>query len=190
MGKVRFKYDLSGQDCGHTLCVVPSLATALLAEIADGFAAATDLWRPLVTSDLPQRRCERLLVDEHYEVWLLQWGAGHGVELHDHGSSAAAFTVVQGELIDISPMTDDTICRRTLTVGNRRLLRPGAVHDVVNASSTPAVSVHVYSPPLTSMTYYDPLTLTPLRTEPVPFAPPVLDSVDPRELHPASSTSR
>jgi hypothetical protein len=28
------------------------------------------------------------------------------------------------------------------------------VHDVVNAASEPAVSVHAYSPPLTAMSYY------------------------------------
>jgi hypothetical protein len=29
------------------------------------------------------------------------------------------------------------------------------VHDVRNLSTSPSVSVHAYSPPLTSMTYYD-----------------------------------
>ncbi len=29
------------------------------------------------------------------------------------------------------------------------------VHDVRNISDAPAVSVHAYSPPLTTMTYYD-----------------------------------
>jgi len=29
------------------------------------------------------------------------------------------------------------------------------IHDVRNAGERPAVSVHAYSPPLTSMTYYD-----------------------------------
>ncbi len=29
------------------------------------------------------------------------------------------------------------------------------VHDVRNLSDAPAVSVHAYSPPLTTMTYYD-----------------------------------
>jgi hypothetical protein len=29
------------------------------------------------------------------------------------------------------------------------------VHDVVNAAERPAVSVHVYSPPLTAMSYYE-----------------------------------
>ncbi len=32
---------------------------------------------------------------------------------------------------------------------------PGLVPDVHNVRTTPAVSLHVYSPPLTAMTYYD-----------------------------------
>ena len=32
---------------------------------------------------------------------------------------------------------------------------PRYVHDVRNTSTAPAVSVHAYSAPLTSMTYYD-----------------------------------
>ena len=40
------------------------------------------------------------------------------------------------------------------------------VHDVRNLGDEPAVSVHTYSPPLTSMTYYDLADgeLTPIRT--------------------------
>ena len=40
----------------------------------------------------------------------------------------------------------------------------GAVHDVVNQAAEPATSIHVYSPPLTQMTYYDPETLRPVET--------------------------
>jgi hypothetical protein len=44
----------------------------------------------------------------------------------------------------------------------------GAVHDLVNPAPTPALSVHVYAPRLTHMTYYDHRPsgfLRPLRTQ-------------------------
>ena len=50
----------------------------------------------------------------------------------------------------------------------------GAVHDVVNRSSEPATSIHVYSPPLSQMTYYDPATLRPVETVRLDEEPPVL----------------
>ena len=40
-------------------------------------------------------------------------------------------------------------------VGGLRSFGARHVHDVYNPYATPAVSVHVYSPPLTVMSYYD-----------------------------------
>jgi hypothetical protein len=164
-----------------------SLPPSLLAEIAEGFAAATRLWRPLVRSTLPERRSDRLLLDEHYEVWLLQWGAGHGLELHDHGGSSAAFTVLRGELVELTPMDDGAICRREHREGATVRLPAHAIHDVSNVTATSAVSIHVYSPPLTTMTYYDPITLEPMRREQVDA--PAVVALPSRENHPASSVT-
>jgi hypothetical protein len=46
------------------------------------------------------------------------------------------------------------------------------VHDVVNAGDEPAVSVHVYAPPLVAMTFYEVAgdAVRPVRTEAVPPA--------------------
>jgi hypothetical protein len=43
----------------------------------------------------------------------------------------------------------------TLGPGSVRSFGPRYVHDVANNSSRPAVSVHVYSPPLTSMRRFE-----------------------------------
>jgi len=40
---------------------------------------------------------------------------------------------------------------RTLAAGAQRVFAPGYVHEVVNDSLTPAVSLHVYFPGLTNM---------------------------------------
>lgn len=42
-----------------------------------------------------------------------------------------------------------------LAVGAARSFGPGHIHDVRNSSAAPAVSVHAYSPPLTSMQRFD-----------------------------------
>ena len=39
--------------------------------------------------------------------------------------------------------------------GRIRPFGAGHVHDMVNASAAPAVSVHAYSPPLTAMRRYE-----------------------------------
>jgi hypothetical protein len=45
--------------------------------------------------------------------------------------------------------------QRTITAGDVRAFGPRYVHDVVNASGEPAVTVHAYSPPLTAMRRYE-----------------------------------
>ncbi|MFJ4964516.1 Cysteine dioxygenase [Streptomyces sp. ADI96-02] len=81
-----------------------------------------------------------------YEVWLLSWVPGQGSGRHDHGRSAGVLTVLDGEL------TEHTASgTRTLGPGAQRVFAPGYVHEVVNDSLEPAVSLHVYYPGLTEM---------------------------------------
>jgi predicted metal-dependent enzyme (double-stranded beta helix superfamily) len=44
---------------------------------------------------------------------------------------------------------------RVLAQGAVRSFGPNYVHDVANTSDRPAISVHAYSPPLTSMQHYE-----------------------------------
>lgn len=63
------------------------------------------------------------------------------------------------------------------------------VHDVVNQSEDPATSVHVYSPPLRAMTYYDPATGEAEETVTVEREVPVLSSwYGARLLHPTGAS--
>jgi hypothetical protein len=83
----------------------------------------------------------------------------------------------------------DSVERR-LTAGRVWPVPVGAVHDVVNRSPEPATSIHVYSPPLTQMTYYDPATLRPVETVQLGHAPPVLGPRAPSFLlHPSNRAS-
>jgi mannose-6-phosphate isomerase-like protein (cupin superfamily) len=125
---------------------------------------------------------------ECYEVWVLGWWPGQSVELHDHGDSHAAFTVVEGELVEVTGRSDGGLDRLELPTGATRLVRAGTRHDVLNLGTGPATSIHVYSPQLTSMTFYDAIDQQVLRVE--PMAPDDLDAVWPdqaahRWLHPS-----
>src|SRR4051794_36408506 len=111
------------------------------------------MWRPLAEHEGPDRHSARLLVTDEYEAWLLGWLPGHRVDLHDHGPSSAAVVVVAGELVELRPLCGKTV--RTLTIDEPVTVPVGEVHDIVNLSDAPATSIHVYSPPLTEMTFYD-----------------------------------
>lgn len=158
----------------------------MLADIALGFAAATPLWRPLVCHDPAHRRPVRLIASERYEVWAIGWTTGQQVRLHDHGGSAGAVVVAEGELVEVIPLGAGDAVERTLEAGRPRHVAVGTVHDVVNRGPAPATSIHVYSPPLTTMTYYDAATLAPVGTAAVaPERPALASAAGARVLHPS-----
>ena len=137
----------------------------------------------VVDFDAQRRWHRRLYRDGRVDVWLISWLPEQGTQLHDHGGSAGAFTVVEGALAEAvlvrqsSAAASSAVARPAAgaSVGGvgvgaagaatlrERRHRTGAtvgfdgrhVHDVRNLDRVPAVSVHAYSPPLTSMTFYD-----------------------------------
>ena len=105
----------------------------------------------------PDHRCyRRLRSDDTVDVWLIGWATGQATELHDHGDSLGALTVVSGVLSERrwAPHRGG-IRARPLHAGRSQGFRLGHVHDVINSSAMSAVSVHAYSPPLTVMSYYE-----------------------------------
>ncbi|MFF7365966.1 cysteine dioxygenase [Streptomyces sp. NPDC008125] len=119
---------------------------AEFAGLARSIAADRAQWAPLVQYDATTRWYHRLRTGPGYEVWLLSWVPGQGSGLHDHGLSSGVLTVLEGELTERTE-------RGTRTVGadSQRVFAPGYVHEVVNDSLAPAVSLHVYFPGLTEM---------------------------------------
>lgn len=128
-----------------------------LAALALAIARRPDLWRPLVRHDPDLRWHCRLADLGDVEVWLLGWTFAQEVELHDHGGSAGAFAVAAGELFeDFTEIGDPRPLRSAFCpAGVARAFGPTRIHHVTNRSSAPATSVHVYSPPLTAMRFYD-----------------------------------
>lgn len=103
--------------------------------------------------DAENRWSVRLRADDYTDVWLISWTPDQSTRLHDHAGSLGALTVVTGELVE--HYWEDGLRTRTLAEREGGRFPLGHVHDVVNASDVPAVSVHAYSPPLTAMHYYE-----------------------------------
>jgi quercetin dioxygenase-like cupin family protein len=109
---------------------------------------------PFVEFAAGERWHRRIYRDRRMDVWLISWLPSQGTQLHDHGGSSGAFTVLTGELAEAA-VAGDELCEQPRRAGESVSFGPRYVHDVRNVSDTPAVSVHAYSPPLTTMTYYD-----------------------------------
>jgi hypothetical protein len=94
-----------------------------------------------------------------FDAWLIAWPKGGKVELHDHGVSTGAVSVISGALVEAVPRRNDagrlTLVRHELQAGATLGFGAGHVHDVTNESDEFARSLHVYSPALTSMTFYE-----------------------------------
>ncbi|MET9956649.1 cysteine dioxygenase family protein [Streptomyces sp. NPDC006339] len=118
--------------------------------LAREIAADRALWAPYVEYDATTRWYHRLRTGPGYEVWLLSWLPGQGSGNHDHGPSSGVVTVLEGELTERTRRG-----ARTLTPGTQQVFAPGYVHEVVNDSLEPAVSLHVYYPGLTEMPMHE-----------------------------------
>ena len=121
-----------------------------LTEIARGLASVIPPWREAS----PERWYEQVLATDAYDVWVIGWPPGTFVGLHDHDDAGAAICVVDGELVEVRPARAGSP-EWQLRAGQSVTVEPGVVHDVVNRSDRPATSVHVYSPPLRTMRFYE-----------------------------------
>jgi predicted metal-dependent enzyme (double-stranded beta helix superfamily) len=117
-------------------------------------------WVTRVRLDPAGRWYERIVVTDDYEAWLISWLPGQSTGFHDHGDSAGAFSVVWGALDErVVPRAGARPLVNQVRAGEVRAFGPRYVHDVRNsAAGSVAVSVHAYSPPLSTMTRY---SLTP-----------------------------
>ncbi|MCW3029772.1 MAG: cysteine dioxygenase type [Solirubrobacterales bacterium] len=127
----------------------PELET-FVAELAD----RPELWVHLVQHDSTQRHYEELLRDEHLTAWLICWLEDHDTGFHDHDVSSGAVAVVSGAVREERLVIEGPSRDRTLCAGETFHFSPSDIHRVTHAGSGPAVSLHVYSPPLLRMGAY------------------------------------
>ena len=132
-----------------------SLSPARLAQLTSRIADDPGRWLSLVRYRAEPRWYLRLAHDDQHEIWLLSWLPGQQTGFHDHGPSAGAFAVARGCLSEQTApggLPDPRV--RTVAAGAVRSFGPDYAHDVANQSAQPAVSIHAYSPPLSSMRRY------------------------------------
>ncbi len=158
-----------------------TLSTAALTDIAAGLAQVAHLWVHQLNEHPRQRSSLRMITTFEYDVWMIRWPPATSVTPHDHGVSAGAFAVARGALRELR--WHGTSRQTTLiTEGGTTTVDGGTVHDVI-AVGTGALSVHAYSPPLTSMGFYDDTGQSLLDRRPVDGRTPAVE--EPRALHPA-----
>jgi Cysteine dioxygenase type I len=137
-------------------CSVPGLSPRALAAIASGLARTAHLWPGIAGTD--RRTWDLMASGTNFEAWVISWPAGGSIDLHDHGPSAGAVTVARGRLYETTLITEGgTVSPESRVVESGQSVTFGTdyIHDFVNVGPQPALSVHVYSPRLTAMSYFD-----------------------------------
>lgn len=114
---------------------------------------------PFIDFDSDTRWHQRIYRDQRVDLWLISWLPTQGAQLHDHGGSAGSFTVLSGELSESvyvpSGPRAGTVRERAHAAGRSVGFDAAYIHDVRNTSQLPAVSVHAYSRPLTTMNFWE-----------------------------------
>jgi hypothetical protein len=156
---------------GPTRLRVPDLLYATDQAADDVLSGRCDHLLPAGGVPDAARWFTRIYGDDEVDIWLISWVPGHATQLHDHGGSLGALTVLSGSLNEFR-WEGRGLRRRRLDAGDQAGFPLGWVHDVVwaprpvprpvpapiagpSAAVQPTLSVHAYSPPLTAMSYYE-----------------------------------
>ena len=125
-----------------------SLRIEELEAFVQQLAADTERWQPLIRHDPGQRTYELIWEDEHVNAWVLCWSEDHDTGFHDHDVSAAAITVIAGNVREDRLRLDGGAREVVYRAGSTFTVPPDAIHRVVHAGDGQAVTLHAYSPPL------------------------------------------
>jgi len=89
------------------------------------------------------------------DAWLIAWSPASTVGTHDHGGSQGAVHVLRGSLVERYWDSDDRSSHvRRLARGATVSVPPDRQHDITNCETRLALSLHVYSPRLSTMSFY------------------------------------
>ena len=95
------------------------------------------------------------------EVMVFVWSPGQFSSIHNHGPSTGAMKVIVGEMESQLFQTDDDIAKplpaNTLYQGTIMPIVPEIIHrqGCANNANLPAISIHIYSPPLVEATIFN-----------------------------------
>jgi predicted metal-dependent enzyme (double-stranded beta helix superfamily) len=124
-------------------------------------AAAEILGRPEAWADRVvhdpdgARTYVRLELDAHLEAWLICWADGNDTGFHDHDRSLGAVGVARGRVREETLVLDGSPVVRESAAGGVFSFDATDIHRVLHVGDEPAVTVHIYSPPLRTMGAYD-----------------------------------
>jgi predicted metal-dependent enzyme (double-stranded beta helix superfamily) len=130
--------------------LTPIELEAFVLQLAD----RPELWIDLVRHDATQRVYEELLSDQHLTAWLICWTDEQDTGFHDHDVSAGAVAVVGGRVCEERLAIGREPSARTFAAGGSFHFSPADIHRVRHRGADPAVTLHVYSPPLARMGAY------------------------------------
>jgi predicted metal-dependent enzyme (double-stranded beta helix superfamily) len=130
------------------------LSASELETFARELADRPELWIDFIRHDATQRVYQELLSDEHLTAWLICWMDDHDTGFHDHDRSAGAVAVVGGRVCEERLAIGSEPRRSVFSAGQSFHFSSADIHRVRHAGSDPAVTLHVYSPPLARMGAY------------------------------------
>ena len=132
------------------------LSRSRMKEIAREVAGSPGAWERLVRMDPDNRWHQRLYSAADYDVWLESWLPGQTTGWHDHAGTSGVLVVARGELEERVSVLNGVFTQvRHVPEGVARRMGRRQVHNLANASLAPAVSIHVYSPPLGATRGYE-----------------------------------
>ena len=138
-----------------------NLTRPQLAALAVALGRERRLWAEHVRHDPDTRYFHQLYRDVNLDVWLICWLDAQDTGYHDHELSSGAVYVVEGVLCEDYFYRDERgsidVRTRKRESGNVFDFEGSSIHGVRHdAGGSPATSIHVYSPALWRMGYYEP----------------------------------
>ena len=125
-----------------------SLTSAALERFVAQLAASPELWQNAVRHASDERVYEQIWDDEDVNAWLICWSEDQDTGFHDHDDSSAAIAVIEGQVREDRLRLGDAPRSQTFGRGSIFTVPAVAIHRVLHAGDTPAVTLHAYSPPL------------------------------------------
>ena len=125
-----------------------SLGQAGLERFVAGLAGAPERWAHAVRHASDVRVYEQIWDDEDVNAWVICWSEDQDTGFHDHDESSAAIAVISGQVREDRLRLGGPPVSRVLGPGSIFTVPSVAIHRVLHAGTTPAVTLHAYSPPL------------------------------------------
>src|SRR3954469_1592977 len=97
------------------------------------------------------RAYRELFTNEHLSAWVIRWGEDADTGFHDHDVSAGAVHVLEGQVPEERLPLGTKPGLRTYGPGESFAFDAADIHRVSHTGEEPALTVHLYSPPLRQM---------------------------------------